>query len=415
MLDNNLNNVTPDVVLNKADPGDDTLRRFRYQLTYAGIVSALMLDENAAYEEVFCEHHEDVLIKYLDKTYRGIQVKTRDINLPPFNIEDTEIIKSFKRFIELDIKFPGLFQGYSIVSNNGFDKSKPSVDCNSLIEILKKDPTIVTNSRTKFSKFVNQLSTECNCSVDLVINCLRKVNLKSFSSFDDIFSNLINCIKASSYTAGCTESHINQIAETLLLKHFNASSLKLDDLDIMHYVSGNLDTEDFKFSTINSKKISKSEIITWINLQKDEPVKLLLRDKQAISNIPSGYTNLQLKMDAGKIDSQNIDLIRNFKFSLENHAISWLYKNGAEKADQRYSQVSGVIQNICQEIYDEMNQGSNPYGLAMLREIRKAIKERKKDEANIFFDCSYEHLLGMVGVLTESCKVWWSEKFDITL
>ena len=44
------------------DPGDDIGRRFRYQWTYTAAVCCLLLDDQEDVVEVFCEHHEDVLI-----------------------------------------------------------------------------------------------------------------------------------------------------------------------------------------------------------------------------------------------------------------------------------------------------------------------------------------------------------------
>jgi hypothetical protein len=67
---------TPDVVPATDDPGDDTARRYRYQWTYAGIICCMLLDDTENVAEVFCEHHEDVLLKHTDLTFTGVQVKT---------------------------------------------------------------------------------------------------------------------------------------------------------------------------------------------------------------------------------------------------------------------------------------------------------------------------------------------------
>ncbi len=52
---------SPDTVLGTGDPGDETARRYRYQWTYAAIVCCILLDDTEDAEEVFCEHHEDVV------------------------------------------------------------------------------------------------------------------------------------------------------------------------------------------------------------------------------------------------------------------------------------------------------------------------------------------------------------------
>jgi hypothetical protein len=67
----------PDTVPATGDPGDDTASRYRYQWKYAAIVCCMLLDEIQDVAEVFCEHHEDVLIKHVDGTFSGLQIKTR--------------------------------------------------------------------------------------------------------------------------------------------------------------------------------------------------------------------------------------------------------------------------------------------------------------------------------------------------
>ena len=49
----------------------------------------------------------------------------------------------------------------------------------------------------------------------------------------------------------------------------------------------------------------------------------------------------------------------------------------------------------------------------MLMDIRRRLKKCFEDEKDNLFGIRYEHLSGFVGLLTEECKVWWSEKFDI--
>ena len=119
-------------------------------------------------------------------------------------------------------------------------------------------------------------------------------------------------------------------------------------------------------------------------------------------------------MDAGGIDSENIDNLRDFKFAFEKHTTEWLYKSDHETAEGKYSQVLAITQNLCKEVYDEQNIANiTSAGQQMLIKVRQEIKTRQAKEPDVFFDCSYEHLLGAVGVLTESCKVWWSAKFPI--
>lgn len=65
----------PDEVIDRTDPGDDMQRRLRYQATRAVMLSLSLLDDDAETEEIFCEHHEDLLIKKKGNRFIGEQVK----------------------------------------------------------------------------------------------------------------------------------------------------------------------------------------------------------------------------------------------------------------------------------------------------------------------------------------------------
>src|SRR4030067_878547 len=86
--------------LDTADTGDDTQRRFRCQAAYAATLSLDLLNPTSEFEELFCEHREDILVRKKDKSFIGIQVKTRESGRDLFKANDPEIINSLKRFVE---------------------------------------------------------------------------------------------------------------------------------------------------------------------------------------------------------------------------------------------------------------------------------------------------------------------------
>lgn len=74
------------------DVGDTTANRFRYQWVCSAISCCALLDDKADIEEVFCEHHEDILLKRRDGKYIGVQVKTRDSTQPLWSASDEIVI-----------------------------------------------------------------------------------------------------------------------------------------------------------------------------------------------------------------------------------------------------------------------------------------------------------------------------------
>ncbi len=413
-----LNPVTeqsPVSELNPSDPGDDVLKRFRYQITYAGILAMSIVKPAKEIVEIYCEHHEDILAKHKDGFFSGIQVKTRDINLHPFNILDDSIKKTFKRFVLLNKRFPGKFKAFSIVSNHGFDKTKPAICINNLIQNIKAGVDVLV-ARSKTKVFITWLASECDCTTDFVIETIKKARTYTFCALDDIKMKLINELKACGILKGVTESKIVDLADLIVARVFSASSLDVVNKDEIsyNYVLGIYDEDAQTKEIIESKCIRKDDLKNWLENEKIQPVKLLLKDRMKIASAPEGYRKLELKMDAGGVDSENIELVRDFKFAFEQHTTAWLYKEDIEQAEGKYNQILRITHNLCKEVYDEESiSSSDDKGNDMLIKVRKLLKARKSEDSSLFFDCTYEHLIGSVGVLTENCKVWWSRKFEI--
>ena len=72
-----------------------------------------------------------------------------------------------------------------------------------------------------------------------------------------------------------------------------------------------------------------------------------------------------------------------------------------------------LVRNECQEAYDAAHAASDGGGSRMLTEVRQRLRERHVGGRDELFGCAYEHLLGVAGMLTEDCTVWWSERFEL--
>jgi len=123
---------------------------------------------------------------------------------------------------------------------------------------------------------------------------------------------------------------------------------------------------------------------------------------------------MQLKMAKGGVSIQNIDLAKDLKFSAERLLAGWIHKYGSGEANKRHQHLSLVIRNECQEAHDLSKTDDELFGEKMLNEVRKRLRERYQHEiSSQYNDCVYEHLLGIAAMLTEECKIWWSEVFSI--
>lgn len=112
--------TSADQSLSQAD-GDDTLFRYEYQMLCAAQESLLLLDSSLGLESIFCELHEDILVKTIDGEFIGIQVKTKKAGA--FRADYPEIVHAISRFIQTERRFPGQFIRYILATNATFERA----------------------------------------------------------------------------------------------------------------------------------------------------------------------------------------------------------------------------------------------------------------------------------------------------
>jgi hypothetical protein len=129
---------TPETVLNQTDPGDDVQRRFGFQATKAAMLSLSLLDSEAEVEIVYCEQHEDVLIKKRSNKFIGYQVKSRLDGSGPHKSTDDEIVRSIRRIVELERTYGQHLDRYTIGSNAGFwDEGKTASSLPHILTLVR--------------------------------------------------------------------------------------------------------------------------------------------------------------------------------------------------------------------------------------------------------------------------------------
>jgi hypothetical protein len=264
--------VTPESVLSNDDPGDDIQRRFRYQNTYAAIISLSLLKENSKADCIFCEQHEDVLVKQKDDTFVGIQIKTRD-SKKPYQASDEAIIKSLKRFIKLETQFQGKFSQYVIAVNNGFWQDRKNT--NNLPYLLELAKSVIEEGivpHKSISSFAQKICSNDKALSGVVLNSdeaisnlalsvLGKVTLdEKLPGLDDIHERLIKEISQLPNMTQRGYSNLDTIANSLINKMYQAGSLANNSSQPLDFYLLADSTEQRKNTIIQGKRITKENI-----------------------------------------------------------------------------------------------------------------------------------------------------------
>ena len=240
-----------------------------------------------------------------------------------------------------------------------------------------------------------------------------------YSTLGGIHDLLIRKIAQIDYFKEKTIPQIKKIADEMLVSQLKAASKYSDEK-----------TEDYFVLQENPSECRNSEIIAKKLITKQK-FQEKITDLISLETVPdissvngakipktSKGNIMRRKMTLGGISAISIDNMQNQKFSAEVKATELIHKYDYDhdKAEKVYDQIKQIVLNLCAESYDLASIGPGPnqlFGTNMLIEVRKRIKARYDEDQSNFFGFKYEHLLGIAGVLTEECTVWWSKKIDL--
>lgn len=437
--------ASPVDTLTPEDPGDDMQRRIRYQATSAAIWSLALYDEGAGLVAVYCELHEDVLFHKTNDRFVGTQVKTKLDHLGPYSSTDEQITHSIRRFVALEQRFPNRFDGFQIATNAGFwNDQKTGANLEYILACAASDdlngscPTVVSRYLTvlfpapvkpKMSRKKQKSTTELEAekkaaqefedavnfretNVQTARRVLKRVTLTRTCRMADARLVLIDMLPKCPLVGDRFHSELGRIADALISTMLEAGALAHEShRDRYLFLFDNAD-ELSKCETIKGKRITCDRLRGVLESCISSIPTLVTNQPVSIADLPPTLRTMEMKMAAGGISIGSIELQKDLRDSTELLLARWFHQN-AKQADERYRHLRTVVRTVAQEAYDNTFNAGNSFGQAMLARTRERLQHRYETDSESLFGCTYEHLLGMVAILTDDCTIWWSEKFAI--
>jgi len=394
--------------------GSDTERNYRYQHAYGVILLIGAAFKKLPYVAVYVEHHEDLLCERSDSRVDGYQIKTRNPEEGDWDLNDEAIRKSIKRFVELNKAFPEYICSLKLVSNVNF--SNPGSDIKDQLK-LRRSPmkflemvqkcSRIDEIAAPFDETFQGLRDYCGCLPEELFLTLQKVELlkgPERTSFDSelVTMHLANLPMCSSYTVPV----LNAIREELIHKVYLASHV-VDDPS-KHWIPTNRISPDNPH--ITSRRLPVEVVLHVIQDKADPPFRYYDAPTIALGNGRGNLEILKKKMKRGDLHNQLLTMERR-SLSAERHLIEFALKNPIE-TDSHLAQLESIVQGECDEAYLHASLNEEPFGRQMLDDVYVRLKI-KAAERSLVFQQPYELLVGIAGLLTGECKVWWSEHFEL--
>ena len=161
---------------------------------------------------------------------------------------------------------------------------------------------------------------------------------------------------------------------------------------------------------ITAKRVSIEIVGQIIQNKANPPFRYCEGPTIGLGNGKGNLAILRKKMEMGGLNDQTLTMERR-SVSAEQYLMEFALRSSSD-TDIYLGQLESVVQAECAEAYLHASLSGNPFGRRMLDDVYSRLK-LKASEGNLVFQQPYELLVGITGLLTGECKVWWSERFDV--
>lgn len=407
--------VGPSDARDRSDPGDATGRNFRYQHAYGVMLIVAAKRGFRPYVAIWCEQHEDFLAEREDQIFDGYQIKTTRPELGPWTLKDPELTKSIGRFVELVAEFGDRIGHLYFVSNTEYDSVTPvSTDerrrgrCPGLFLQHVSSCASRADIQAPFDRAFDELLATCGCDEERLLKVLHRMDLvlgPSRGEFDAALSHehLARMDECLAFSA----EQLDLLRDELVAAIHRASSLQVTD-PVRHLRS--LINAREPDPVLAAKRIAVVEVIIRPTAR-DIPT--FHFPGEPTIELGGGLSPgvIEQKLVAADLEDQ-VDYLRERARAAEYSLL--------EDVVRRPEVFPGLLRQIEQHVHGEVSeaylrarQQPAPYGPAMLidtqNRLRRLAEDRPADVGHHGYDC----LMGVAGLLTDECRVWWGPRFPI--
>lgn len=406
---------TPATTLATGDPGDDTARRFAYQWTFAAILACGLFDETMDLVEVFCEHHEDVLLKHRDQTFSGWQVKTRDVGGDAWKATDEQIFGACSRFTKLEQEFPGRFREFVLATNHSFVTNKTTRTCLPHLLALAAAAPDENTAPDLLRQLLRKLAAKAQCSEAVALSSMKKCRCNhEFPKLDHIKQQLVNTLVES--WPGAKEASMGLLvraADAIISECQRASSLDHAQALPRYLVAAPDPTEAALQARIAGKRFDRQRVEGVLRAALVAQ-SLLTGPDGAATPPPTGTrSRLEQKLSAGGFSPVSINSAQDLRDKADYQSLEWIGRLGDREGLRRHDHIRSVVLRDCAEVFEISKADNGPFGVAMRAALADRLRRRRAQGGTPLFDCLDEHLEGYAYGLTSECQVWWSHPFQI--
>lgn len=394
------------------DPGDEVLRKFRYQFAYGVILLVGAATGSLDYQAIWCEQYEDFLAEMKDGNFDAYQVKTKEPEIGRWELNDEALWKSISRFVNLNRKYPGKIHRFRFVSNANYSDSS-AADRNHLSPLKLSAAVRGVKSWDELAggakKGFEILKAKIGCTPEdlfVVLERLDWVSGPTDRAFEDELAQ--SHLPKLAECSNLGPSVLARVRDALIASVQEASSLFTDD-PARHWVALNDHLQNDPL--LLAKRITVQDVTLIARGARGVGFGYLpMLASLQLGSASERMDTLQKKMVHGGL-AHHYEMMRRRSLSAEQVLIDLATR--PEDGREILSQLENVVFGECDDARLHVSPHTEPFGTSMLIDVQDRLKRLVQAEPERVLHQHYDLLVGMAGLLTSECKVWWSEPFQI--
>lgn len=398
---------SPEDMEARGDPGDETANRYRFQWTWAAVVCCMLLDDTEDVQEVFCEHHEDVLLKHRDGSFTGQQVKTRGDEQPPWKAKDEAVLSSCVRFAKLEAEYPGWFRRFCFLTNHQLNSTGSAQDLSHVLQSIKNAES-AAHLPSNVASWVKRIAKDAEITENVVFAAMSKTVAKSnLPKLRDAVMRLIDTIvQCWDSAADCSHEAVKRAAQALIEECGRASSIGHEQL-LPAYVIAIMDDDENIAACIDGKRMTLARVQGVLERGRVSAATLEGDPTQCVQPGEGSTDLLHQKLDAGGFSAVSRNSAEDLRNKADYLGIRWTKKYGNSKGLARYNHVRSLVLCDAGRAFDATQTKEDGFGPTMREDLRRRFRDRRR-AGDQLFDSTDDHLEGITFALTAQCMVVWS-------
>jgi len=404
---------TPVSAPNTTDPGDEIIRKFRYQFAYGAILAIRMVGGDEDMVAIWCEQHEDLLVELRTGHFAAYQIKTKRTENGAWKTNEEAFEKSVKRFIQLDTAFPTLIDSFHFVSNTEcFDtdgdteKSKSPVKLLQAVRGVTQWSDLAGEERKCFDSLTTRLSVD-QVALFQVLQRLQLVVGPTEDAFEDEICQshlptLDQCKQMNSMT-------LSRVCDALIARVSEASGRRAKD-PARNWVDVVRGTETDPY--LLAKKLVHDHFVAVVQEARN-PVFQYLPEFATLNLGAAGanMSKLEKKFRQGGLGQLQSEAMRRRALSAEQVMLE--FASRPDDGKQRIADLESVVLGECADAEVRAKGLSTTWGPSMYLDLQERLRSKALDDPSSVYRQDGDMLMGVAGLLTTACQVWWSDHFNL--